>query len=50
MAELQLEAENEANNHVNLNEIEREKITEMVNTMRLSIKEVNILLEGLLIL
>jgi len=40
MAELQREAENEANNQVNMKEVERENITEIVTTMGLSIKEV----------
>jgi hypothetical protein len=47
MAELQRKAEIEANNQVNMKEIEREKITEMVTTMGLSVKEVNILLDSL---
>lgn len=40
MAESQLEAENEANNQVNMKEIEDKKITEKIITMGLSIKEV----------
>lgn len=40
MAESQLEAENEANNQVNMKEIEDKKITEKIITMALSIKEV----------
>ncbi|CAB4434281.1 unnamed protein product [Rhizophagus irregularis] len=40
MAESQLEAENEANNQVNMKEIEDKKITEKIITMGLSIKEI----------
>lgn len=40
MAESQREAEDEANNQVNMKEIEDRKITEEIITMGLSIKEV----------
>ncbi|CAG8547991.1 2539_t:CDS:2 [Funneliformis mosseae] len=40
MAELQREVENEAKNQPNMNEVEREKIKEIVTTMGLSIKEI----------
>jgi hypothetical protein len=40
MAESQREAEDEANNQINMKEIEYKKITEKTITMGLSIKEV----------